>query len=164
MAANSASRILELLAENRGMRVEQIWPESRLLHDLGMDGDDAVDFFSDLQNEFGTDFAVLDEHWSDHFGGEHLTLAGFIGIVVSVFMGFAAAEIASVGHPLLWAFGIGAIWLFAFGAWPLRGPSRIPILVAEVIASVQAGKWLKHYDDRPRRERTGVYWGQRPRA
>ena len=42
--------------------------ESRLCEDLGMDGDDAWDFFQRFAREFGVDLSTM--QWRRHFGAE----------------------------------------------------------------------------------------------
>jgi hypothetical protein len=64
-------------AEERVMQfTAQRWPvrkgrslttETRLAQDLGMDGDDAVDFFDAFQQDFGVDLEDLHMHWDQHF-------------------------------------------------------------------------------------------------
>jgi len=47
--------VIDLLAHERGLTRDKFNPSDRLLHDLGMDGDDAVDFFNSVHERFGTD-------------------------------------------------------------------------------------------------------------
>lgn len=141
------------------MTLDDLVAEARLLHDLGMDGDDAVEFFSMLQDEFSTDLQPLKARWHEHFGGEFPPLAGWLAIAVAILAGFAAAKLSGFGQPLLWALVIAGVWLLAFRGRPLRGPEMIPITVRDVLASVAAGRWLMSYDEPLRRERKGIFWG-----
>ena len=156
---DTRDRVLALLAENRGMTLDDLDAEARLLHDLGMDGDDAVEFFSMLQDEFATDLRSLKARWHDHFGGEYPPLAGWLAIAVAILAGVAAARLSGFDHPVLWAMVIAGVWLLAFRGRPLRGPKMIPITVRDVLASVAAGRWLMSYDEPVRRERKGIFWG-----
>lgn len=55
----------------------------RLVQDLGMDGDDTVDFFNNVHERFHTDLTHLHEHWSEHFGREGFScLNGLVIIAV----------------------------------------------------------------------------------
>ena len=61
-------RIRDLIARRTGLRREEIVPESRLLHDLGIDGDDAAELLSEYSTTFGVEMSGFD---SDRFfGGE----------------------------------------------------------------------------------------------
>jgi len=42
----------------------------RLQVDLGMDGDDAVEFFEAFEDRFGVDLSHLRQHWSEYFAEE----------------------------------------------------------------------------------------------
>jgi acyl carrier protein len=64
------SEIIDILADERDLPAERLQLSDRLRQDLGMDGDDAVDFFNGLHERFGTDLTHLHEQWSEHFGPE----------------------------------------------------------------------------------------------
>lgn len=65
------NRLIHIIREIRGSM--QIVEESRVFHDLGISGDDALDLFDKLHNEFGTDFSGL--QFEEFFPNE--TDAGF---------------------------------------------------------------------------------------
>lgn len=50
-------KIRAFLKETSGVKPEQVIPEARLLHDLYVYGDDAVDFINYLQQEFSVDIS-----------------------------------------------------------------------------------------------------------
>ncbi len=54
-------RVYALVAEERAVRREELTPTSTLSHDLGMDGDDAVEFFERFAKEFSVDARQLGE-------------------------------------------------------------------------------------------------------
>jgi hypothetical protein len=68
--AGIADQILEFTASERGMRRDKVKLGSRLLQDLGMDGDDAVEFFEKFGSQFRVDLTQLWKHWRSHFGPE----------------------------------------------------------------------------------------------
>jgi len=49
------SEVIDLVADERGLPRQRVQLSHRLLQDLGMDGDDAVDFFNLVHERFGTD-------------------------------------------------------------------------------------------------------------
>lgn len=137
-----ASEVVEMLAKERGLSPAKIEPSSRLLQDLGMDGDDAVDFFISLQKRFGTDFSALREQWSDHFGPEGISCWNGLVIIPAAVIGGGAAGLLGVGV----AGGIAiTVALLAFWIWAMKiwgPPDRMqPITVAQMIAAVEAGAW-----------------------
>lgn len=66
------TQIKQLLAQ-QGVRKMHLSFTSRLRHDLGLEGGDAVEFFSTLATRFGTDPTVLEEDWSSYFGPDGLS-------------------------------------------------------------------------------------------
>lgn len=52
------SEVIELVAHERGLARERVHLSQRLLQDLGMDGDDAVDCFNSVHEQFGTDLTT----------------------------------------------------------------------------------------------------------
>ncbi len=85
--------ILQFVYQQRGKYRKEPTKTTRLLEDLGIDGDDAVDFFDAFQEAFKVDLSTLD--LSKYFNSEgsevplltplfrfvvHLLLGKFIGI------------------------------------------------------------------------------------
>lgn len=134
--------VIDLLAHERGLTRNKLNLSDRLLHDLGMDGDDAVDFFNSVHERFGTDLTHLHEHWSEHFGPEGFSLWNGLVIIPAAVIGGAVAGMT--GLSAFWGFVI-AVVLLATGFWAMRrwGPpdTTVPITVAEVVAAVGSGSW-----------------------
>lgn len=140
--SGAASEVVEMLAKERGLAPARIDASSRLLQDLGMDGDDAVDFFISLQERFGTDLTALHERWSDHFSPEGFSCwNGLVIIPAAVIAGVAAAlaDLGPAGGVAITA-ALLTLWLWVMKNW---GPpdKMLPIRVAQVIAAVEAGAW-----------------------
>lgn len=143
-------QVTQMLARERGLSVERITPSSRLREDLGMDGDDAVEFFVELNQRFGTDLTALQENWQRYFSPEGLSLWN-----AAIVVPFAAAG-GVAGAALHWpkwaavlmalAFVIAAYW--GLSKLPRRKSARsvVAITVAELIAAVKAGAWSKSYN------------------
>lgn len=53
-------RVLARLASKTGLRADQIEMDSRLVHDLGLYGDDAEELIRELAEEFGLPFSCFD--------------------------------------------------------------------------------------------------------
>jgi acyl carrier protein len=56
------AEVIDLIARERGLPHHKVALSSRLLQDLGMDGDDAVEFFQDFEKRYGADLAPLYLH------------------------------------------------------------------------------------------------------
>ena len=53
-------RIIRLVAEKTGVKPAKLTMESRLVHDLGVDGDDAAELISAFEEEFGVDMSSFE--------------------------------------------------------------------------------------------------------
>lgn len=142
MTEADANEVLTMLAKERGLPLDKISPSSRLLQDLGMDGDDAVDFFISVQQRFGTDLTALQARWGDHFGPEGFSLWYGLVIVIAGIIGGGAAGLLNLG---IWGGLVITVALLALSLWLMKkwGPEdrTIPVTVSDVIAAVKAGKW-----------------------
>lgn len=136
------SDVIDLVAEERGLPREKVHVSDRLLQDLGMDGDDAVDFFNSVHERFGTDLTHLHEHWSEHFGPEGFSCWNGLVIILAAVIGGVVAGVA--GLSTFWGVAIFvallAAWLWVMRRW--GPPDRMrPITVGEVVSAVEAGAW-----------------------
>jgi hypothetical protein len=113
---------------------------TRLLDDLGLDGDDAAEFFNRVHERFGTDLTHLHSHWHEHFGSEGIPCTAVPVIIVAALvgglMGIVAGPIAGTATAV--AVLAGSIW-----ALPRLGlaDKMTPITVAQVVSAVEAGSW-----------------------
>lgn len=123
------TQIKQLLAQ-QGVRKEHLSFTSRLRHNLGLEGDDAVEFFSTLATRFGTDLTVLEEDWSSYFGPDGLSIEPVAVIAACVAIIGAVAMLA--GLP-----GVGAIALAA----AVIGVPRVSS-AASFSASAALAEWV----------------------
>ena len=136
------SEVVELIADERGLPRQKVKLSDRLLQDLGMDGDDAVDFFNSLHERFGTDLTHLQEHWSEHFGPEGFSCWNGLVIIPAAVIGGLVAGVAGLSTP--WGVAITvallAAWLLVMRRW--GSPDKmVPVTVQEVVAAVEEGSW-----------------------
>lgn len=139
-AASLEAQVIQLLAEAAGVNPEKVSLTTRLLDDLGMDGDDAVDFFNRVHELFGTDLTNLYSRWREHFGPEGLSCAAGLVFIPAAAIGGVVASIAGpvAGTATAVASLVASIW-----ALPKLGlaEAMTPITVAEVVSAVEAGSW-----------------------
>ena len=142
-------RIIEFTAEERGMKREDIELSSGLSDDLGMDGDDAVDFLEKFGKKFSVDLELLWKHWPRHFGPEFSgpSLGAIMLIVACVVLGDLLHR---AFHRIpAWAWMIA---LIAAAVWTYnrffadRNPDVIPVTVGDLMDAAKAGKWMKKCD------------------
>jgi hypothetical protein len=84
--------VFDFVAEERAMKREKLKPSDQLLVDLGMDGDDAVEFFEKFEKKFEVDLTHLQEHWSEYFGPEGVSgpgqmLFALVGVIPALVLG-----------------------------------------------------------------------------
>jgi len=148
--------VRRLISKERGMSIERISATSRLGDDLGMDGDDAVEFFQAYERAFRVDISALRAEWSAYFGPE----GGASPVVLLVFAPGAIVAMTSIfiiesttGIQLsswLKVSVVTALTMFLSFAWsrwtfwPLNRlfPSRLKqITVADLIEAARRGTW-----------------------
>lgn len=144
------NEVRQMLARERGLSVKRITPSSRLREDLGMDGDDAVEFFVEVNQRFGTDLSSLQENWSRYFSPEGLSL--WNGAIIVPFAAAGGITGAGLNWPK-WAAALLALGFVVAAYWGLSklprrksAQSELAITVAELIAAVKAGAWLKSFN------------------
>ena len=145
-------RIIAFVEHETGTKSRWIELSSCLQHDLGMDGDDAVEFFEKFEKDFAVDLALLRHHWPNHFGPEFSSpsLGCLVVIGAAVVLGDllhrAFQPIPSWGWilVLLVIFGCAYSWLFADRA----ADTSVKITVSGLVDAATAGRWVKEYDNR----------------
>lgn len=139
------TELRRLLVEKHGVPASDVTPQARILHDLGVDGDDAAELFSDLHARFGTDFGALDRQWRMFFNTEGASpKAILIGCPALVICASASGVLAAYLHlPKVLAWVIALVLFFGGGAVFSRwfGPELRPLTVGGLAELVQAGRW-----------------------
>jgi acyl carrier protein len=136
-------RVYALVAKERGVKREKLTPNSTLSHDLGMEGDDAVEFFEKFAKEFSVDLKRLGEDWKAYFSAEGMGLGGLLLLVVpsalcAVILGLAFASLPA------WLCGtIGIVsWMAAIYYWQKMHPGP-QISIQDLIECARVGVWAK---------------------
>ena len=145
MSENPSEMVRKLLIEGQGVPERKVTPDARIVHDLGVDGDDAAEIFEALQDRFDTDFTELNRQWQVFFNTEGASpRAILIGVPAMIVFGGAAGALAATLHwPSIAAWGL-ATALFVGGAWLFSrwfGRELQPLTVAGLAEIVQVGRW-----------------------
>ena len=139
--------IIERVAEQTGIKRERITASTRLLHDAGMDGDDAVEFFTDFEKRYGADLTPLYLHWSRHFGPE-----GFgtpMGLLAMLLLVVAPVVLIPLGVSPMWGRGLELVAVVSRSLWHRRWPMKddtIAITVGDLALAARSKQWPLAYD------------------
>src|SRR5450755_1198605 len=76
-------RVQGFTAQHLGVTRSRLSTATRLNRDLGMDGDDAAEFFKDFAAEFQVNLDDLYTRWDQHFGPEGGPSFGLVVILVA---------------------------------------------------------------------------------
>ena len=139
------AQVISFIASRRNSHGDLITPAHRLLHDLGLDGDEAGAFFREFGQRFDVDLAPLYQHWDRHFGAEPILSPWLL-----IFPAAAALAwtLARSGDSPIWAIlaagaGVGA-WIW----WSRQRRASRPfvhITVADLIDAAATGRWPIDY-------------------
>ena len=137
--------VRRLLIEGQGISSSKVLPSARIVHDLGVDGDDAAELIDALRLHFGTDFSALEGQWSTFFNVEGISLKAFlISIPVLVIVaGGAGALAARYRWPTIAAVAGTLVLLLVlsrlYGRW--FGTNLTPVTVGGLAEIVKSGHW-----------------------
>jgi acyl carrier protein len=136
--------VFEFVAKERGIQRDKLKLSDRLLVDLGMDGDDAVEFFEAFEKKFGVDLTYLQEHWNEYFGPEGIPGPG--PMLFSIVAMIPSLGLGIVFHLPSWivvVLGLGTLVaaMFVLGAVNNRrerkNPTSRQIVIPDLIDSIR---------------------------
>lgn len=121
-----------------------------LAQDIGIDGDDAVEFFEEFGERFHPELSQLGDHWDQHFMPEGGRPS--FGCMVVIFVGVMAGGLLHdtfrwipewVTIPVLVAL---LAWFYGkvLGEPP---DEKIPITIQDLVDAANSGRWVKLYTD-----------------
>ena len=115
MNAEIQNAVFDLIQNERQCQRNEIALDRSLNYDLGMDGDDAVEFFEEFGKKFNVDLTELGHEWNLYFVPEGVSL-----------------------------FGPPDGYLTLFTARPLPSKGRkLPITIDRVVRAAEDGHWEK---------------------
>ena len=138
-------QVRHLVSEMAGVSIEKVTLGTRLGHDLGMDGMDAVEFFHAYEKQSQVNLSTLWTEWSKFFGPESWDLSGTLLLAVAVAIAGALSFLVEniIGVRLSGWLVIAAMFVLAFFTLFLRSrlfPLR-EISVADLIQAARQGVW-----------------------
>lgn len=145
MTDDPTETVRKLLIAGQGVPEAKVTPQARILHDLGVDGDDAYEVFRALQARFGTDFTELNRQWRTLFNTEGVSLrsmlVGVIGIII--IGGGTGALVAALHWPKIVGVMLALTLLVGFSRLLSRwfGRDLRPLTVEGLAEIVREGRW-----------------------
>lgn len=138
-------RVIRFTAQHWPVRKGQkLTSGTRLAQDLGMDGDDAIEFFEKFAAEFKVDLHDLRVHWNQHFAPEgSLSLGAMVAIVLCITAGFWLRDRVDILPA--WAWGISLIAIVGLIHYWLTKDKMSPVTLGDLAESVRLGRWSKTY-------------------
>jgi hypothetical protein len=139
------------IADQFGIDPADLQPSMRLLHDLGLDGDEARRFFATFLERHPFDDSELMRNWSRHFGDEGFRPRRMLFVFSAVELAAAASVMFDAVPP--WLLYLGAVLLLTPAAVVMtarREEKRFsPVTVADLIAAAETRRWPLTYPDAP---------------
>ena len=140
------AHVLRFVADKTNVRLEKVSLVARLGHDLGVDGDDAVELFEAYEKEFHVDLRLLWETWSEHFGPEASFFVSPPFLVACVAIGTSIIFLQIISGISLpsWSIVVVAIVGGFFVALGYVRVYRTPlkeITVADLVNAARRGAW-----------------------
>jgi hypothetical protein len=141
------SEIIERVSEQTGVKPERLHASTRLLQDIGMDGDDAVEFFEDFGERYGVDLSPLYANWGRHFGPEGFgTPKTFFVLLILM---FAPVFLLFFGVSPMWGWALAlvgvVIWNLAVRKWPGEDDT-LTVTVGDLVLAAKSRRWPLVYD------------------
>jgi len=147
-------RIVDLLTDQMQVRRSRIQLSTTLADGIGMDGDDAVEFFERFAEQFNVDLTELGQHWHRHFGLE----GGPVSLPPELWLAIAVGAVAGLAlhYWVHWIPGWLGVIVLVVASWPIalklyaiRNPSIAPpmrpITVQDLVDAATSGKWPLEY-------------------
>ncbi len=142
-------QIVKFIVAETHIKAKKVHLDSRFAQDIGMDGDDAIEFFEKFHEQFHVDLTELGSHWDQHFlpegGGPSLACMVVIGI---------GAVVGGLLHETfkwipVWVAMIVfvALLCWIYGKFFIeQQPEKTPITVHDLVEAANTRRWIKHYD------------------
>lgn len=150
--------ILAFVARETGRNPKRLALNSRLVHDLGVDGDDAVELFEKFGEKYGVDLTALFQNWDHHFAPEGSGVG--IGFMVAVGAGAILGDLLHRVYPPIpaWAWMIPPpiVYMFVHAKFFAEPDNCDPITIQELVDAAISRTWDRHYEPRATLFRSGL--------
>lgn len=147
METSLEERVLQFTAKRIPNTAGRISLDSRLVEDLGLDGENAIEFFEAYDDEFEVDLSVLiEQNWKRHFGsvgGVHWSIVA--GFFVCFLISEGLARLLKVVPQWVLYLVIIMVWWGVLQFWPASTKEKelVPITVRDLLEAAQAKRWVK---------------------
>ena len=117
-----------------------------MAQDLGMDGDDATEFFTEFSEKFKVDLHDLGTHWDCHFvpeGGP--PLISVVVICGCITAGFMLWDYVGVLPAWGWGIVLIGVALAINQKRVAKKDTRMPVRASDLVESARSGRWSISY-------------------
>jgi hypothetical protein len=144
---NVELRVFRFTAEHLSVDSSQLWGGTRLAQDLGVDGDDAVEFFDNFGKSFDIDLHDLYANWERHFLPEAgpMSLGVIVVLCGSAIAGFILKAVVGVLPAWAWMILLITMAFIVYQKWFADEDSSDPITLNDLVEGVRARRWNKSY-------------------
>jgi acyl carrier protein len=141
-------QVVKFTCDQLGVKPAKVKSESRLNLDLGMDGDDAVEFFEKFKTQFSVDLEDLDIHWDQHFAHEGGPGFGWVIVVIVCSLGidYWHWSVGSLPAWLTYVCLLAVLGALTFRLLRRKTPSNAGVTVRDLVEAARAHRWVKQYD------------------
>jgi len=150
--------ILAFVARETCRNPKRLALNSRLVHDLGVDGDDAVELFEKFGEKYGVDLTALFQNWDHHFVPEGSGPG--IGFMIAVGAAAILGDLLHRAYPPIpaWAWMIPPpiAYLFVHAKFFAEPADCVPITIQELVDAAISRTWDRHYEPRATMFRSGL--------
>lgn len=137
-------RIKDFTAYHLGVKREKLSPDTSLNDELGMAGEDAVEFFDDFGVEFKVDLDDLHIRWDQHFVPEGgLSYSFLVILTLCIVSGAGLRGLIGLLPSWAWSIALIGIVILVHNSW--FAEKLIPVTMADLVDSARSGRWIKSY-------------------
>ena len=150
--------ILAFVAKETGHNPKRLALNSRLVHDLGVDGDDAVELFEKFGEKYGVDLTALFQNWDQYFvpEGHRLGMGCMIAVGVAAILG----DLLHRAYPPIpawaWMIALPIACLFVHAKFFAESADCVPITIQELVDAAISRTWDRHYEPQGTMFRSGL--------
>lgn len=150
--------ILAFVARETGRNPKRLALNSRLVHDLGVDGDDAVELFEKFGEKYGVDLTALFQNWDHHFAPEGSGPG--IGFMIVTGAALIFGDLLHRAYPPIpawaWMIALPIAYLFVGTKFFAEPDNCDRITIQELVDAAISRTWDRHYEPRATLFRSGL--------
>lgn len=138
------ARILDFVAEELVVNKKKLKLSAAIVHDLRVDGDEAVGFFEVFQKEFRVDLQPLWASWNRYFHPERHRRNWQLVMVFVVSLALGVIIHGFIGVLSWWMWTLAILAASMFKIVPMfAGPGLPAIILQDLVDAARMRRWVK---------------------